>query len=96
MKKTFPLQAPGKIDARVLESVKDEVRRYVKREHRKAVPEGFHLWTFDCAVGPAAGQATECALGDLNARIDAVAAAGSTQVYVEILAKPGKRILPSE
>lgn len=96
MKKTFPLQAPGKADARVLESVKDEVRRYVKREHRKPVPEGFHLWAFDCAVGPAAGAATGCALGDLNARIDDIARAGHAQVHIEIVAQPGKRILPSE
>lgn len=96
MKKTFPLKVPGKADARVVEAVKDEVRRYVKREHRKPLPEGFHLWSFDCAAGPAPDSATECALGDLNARIDATAASGAGQVYFEIIAKPAKRILPSE
>ena len=51
MKKTFSLHAPGLADARVVEAIKHEVRRYVKRERSKRLPEGFEVWEFSCKVG---------------------------------------------
>ena len=91
MKKVFPLQEPGKVDQRVVESVKHEVRKYVKRERRKDLPEGFDRWTFKCKAGPDRATAAACTLDDLGARIDAVASAGGAEVYIEILAEPGLR-----
>lgn len=88
MKKIFPLNEPAKAPARVVEGVKHEVRKYVRREHHKELPEGFDLWSFACRVGPEADAAADCALGDINAKIDAVAAGGSPAVYVEIIATP--------
>jgi hypothetical protein len=96
MKKIFPLKAPGKADARVLELVKNDVRKYVKRERRKTLPESFTQWDFRCKVGPDRDHAADCELGNLSPAIDAVANAGSEQVYVEILAEPGKRPEPAE
>jgi hypothetical protein len=96
MKKVFPLKLPHKADPRVVEGIKNEVRKYVKREHRKKLPEGFDLWTFSCKVGPTAANATDCELGNLAAAIDTVASSGAPAVYVEIRAEPGKHILPSE
>jgi hypothetical protein len=97
MRKVFPLQEPGKAPARVLDSIKHEVRKYVKREHHKDLPEGFDLWTFACKVGATAETATECLLGDISAKIDqAAATTGATGVYVEIIAVPAKRPPSSE
>lgn len=96
MKKDFPLTDPAKAAARVLEGVKHEVRRYVQRERRKPVPEGFDLWDFRCKAGPDRDHASECELGSLAPAIDVVARSGALSVYVEILAVPGKRILSSE
>jgi hypothetical protein len=36
MKKTFQLHVPGKKDSRVLESIKLEITKYVKRERRNS------------------------------------------------------------
>jgi hypothetical protein len=95
MKKTFPLHAPGKADARVLDSIKHDVRKYVQRERRKALPEGFELWDFACKVGAEPGGAQACPLGDISSAIDAVAKTGAPAVYIEILAAPGHRSGPS-
>lgn len=91
MKKVFALQAPGKNADRVIEAVKFDVRKYVKRERRKTVPEGFAEWEFDCRAGATAAVATTVALKEISAQIDSVAAAGGTEIYVEILARAAHR-----
>jgi hypothetical protein len=91
MKKTFPLKEPEKVDARVLEAVKFEVRKYLKRERRKKFPEGFDEWKIACKIGPDQATAETKAVEDLFSAIDAVAQTGSAQVYVEVIASAGKR-----
>jgi Family of unknown function (DUF6172) len=91
MKKLFPLQLAGKDSQRVVEAVKNEVRKYVKRERRKSLPEGVDFWDFDCKVGPDKNEPTIKHLAEVTGAIDAIAAAGGTEVYVEILSKPGHR-----
>src|SRR4051812_5424644 len=96
MKKTFPLHAPGKADARVLEAIKHDVRKYVKRERRKPLPEGFALWDFACRVGGTPDAAETKSLVELGAAIDAVAQVGGPAVYVEILAVPAHRVVKAD
>ncbi len=91
MKKTFPLQDPVKAPARVVEAVKHEVRKYVRREYNKPLPEGSDLRVFACKVGATAETAVECALDDVAAGIDRIASEGAAQVYVEIESKLTKR-----
>jgi hypothetical protein len=91
MKKVFPLRVPGKADARVIEAVKHDVRKYVKRERRKTLPEGFGEWDFDCRVGASAAVATPTTLKEIGAAIDAVTATESTEVFIEILARATHR-----
>ena len=92
MKKTFPLHAPGKADQRVVEAIKHDVRKYVKRERGKTLPEGFDLWEFACKVGATGTTAETTPLNDVGAAIDVVVSAGGAEVYVEILAVAGHRI----
>jgi hypothetical protein len=91
MKKTFPLQAHGKDDARVRDKIRHEVNKYVRRERRKTLPEGFSWWMFACRVGPNAEQAAAKSLDDVGAAIDAVARTGASAVYVEITAAASHR-----
>lgn len=92
MKKTFQLHAPGKDDPRVVESIKNDVRKYVKRERRKPLTTGVDFWDFDCRVGPDLATAASKHLAEVAPAIDAVVKIeGATTVYVEILAKPGHR-----
>jgi len=91
MKKTFPLHELGNADERVVEAVKFEVRKYLKRERRKTIPEGFDQWDFACKVGPDQALAEVKPVKEIFTAIDAVAKSGSPQVYIEALAAPGKR-----
>jgi hypothetical protein len=91
MKKTFLLNIEGKQRDRVLDAVKHEIRKYVKRERRRALPEGVDFLDFDCRFGPSAETAQTAHLAEITGLLDALAAAGGEQCYVEILAKPGHR-----
>jgi len=91
MRKNFPLQIDGRHPDRVLDAVKHDVRKYLKRERRRDLPEGIDFWDFDCKCGLQAADAEVVHLSALIAAIDALAKAQATSVYVEILAKHGKR-----
>lgn len=91
MKKNFALHSPEKDRQRVIEAVKNEVRKYMKRERRKSLPEGVDFWDFDCTVGADQGSAKPKHPAEVIPAIDAIAAADGSEVYVEILAKPGVR-----
>ena len=91
MKKTFQLHVEGKHPERLLEAIKHEIRKYVKRERRRDLPEGVDFWDFDCKFGTALETAEVVHLNDITVRMDDVALAQGTQCYVEILAKHGVR-----
>lgn len=91
MKKTFPLAVAGKNPERLLEATKHEIRKYIKRERRRALPQGVDFWDFDCRFGASEETAVTAHLAELTPLIDAIAKTGSAQFYVEILAKHGQR-----
>ena len=91
MKKTFELQPQGKHPDRVLDAIKHELRKYVQRERRKALPAGADFWDFDCRFGAAAEAAQPVHLNDLNRQLDAARQAQAAHCYVEILARPAAR-----
>lgn len=91
MKKNFPLQLPGKDDARVRDKIRHEVNKYVRRSQRKAPPEGFGIWEFMCKVGVGPDSAEDKTIKEVGGAIDTVAQAGATSVYVEIIPVPAQR-----
>ncbi|WP_026435652.1 DUF6172 family protein [Acidovorax sp. JHL-9] len=91
MKKTFQLHIEGKNSDRVLDAIKHEIRKYIKRERGRPVPAGADFWDFDCKFGSTAETAAVAHLSALIRLIDGVAREGGTQFYVEILAKGGHR-----
>jgi hypothetical protein len=91
MKKTFQLNIEGKNRDRVVEAVKHEIRKYIKRERRRDVPAGADYWDFDCRFGLTPEAAEVVHLASLTGLIDGVAREGGNQFYIEILAKPGHR-----
>ncbi len=96
MKKTFPLHQPKHADARVVEAIKLEVRKYVKRERRKKFPAGFTQWDFACKVGSDALTAETTSIDNVIPAIDTVAKSASPQVYIEIIASAANRTAPVE
>jgi hypothetical protein len=91
MKKNFSLHAPRKADARVLDSIKHEVRKYVKRDRKKPLPEGAAEWKFECRVGSDQSTAETVPLKEISSALDRVAAGGVDSVYIEILSVPAAR-----
>ena len=47
MKKTFKLTHPKTKYARLVDAVRSDIKRYLKRERKKALPEGFDTWDLD-------------------------------------------------
>ena len=91
MKKTFPLQSPGKDDARVRDKIRHEVNKAVRRQQQRPLPEGFRRWDFTCRVGATEAETTPQPLAEVGSAIDAVAQTGASTVYIEIVATPGQR-----
>ncbi len=91
MKKTFQLNVEGKNRDRLVEAVKHEIRKYIRRERGRDVPAGADYWDFDCKFGLGAETAQATHLGNLTGLIDDAVKAGEDKFYVEILAKPGHR-----
>ncbi len=88
MKKIFKLIDEKKHEDRVLEAVKHEIRKYVKREKKKKLEDAkTTYWDFDCKVGVAPDTAKVVDFDELIKELDSVKSAGATECYVEILAK---------
>jgi hypothetical protein len=91
MKKTFPLEVPNHKPPRVIEAIKSEIRKYLKRERRKTLPEGTDFWDFDCRTGKDAETAEAVHVSEITKPIDAAAQEKWDEIYIEILAKEGHR-----
>ena len=91
MKKTFSLTVEGKHPDRLLDAIKHEIRKYLRRERNRPLPEGVDFWDFDCKFGPDTNAAAEVHLAQLIPCIDALVKDGGKQFYVEILARHGHR-----
>ena len=101
MKKIFKLTDEKKHEDRVLEAIKNDIRKYVKREKKKKLPDAATMyWDFDCKIGATSNDAEVVAYEELIKALDAVKATGVTECYIEILAKtvdkPVKVVLESE
>jgi len=92
MKKTFKIEHPKTKVPRLFEAVKNEVRKYFKRERRKELPKGIDFWDFDCKYGTTAEEAEVVHWSELIQCIDKAEGQGLLSFYIEILAKPGRRM----
>ena len=91
MKKTFPLTLEGKNRDRVVEAVKNDIRKYLARERRKPLPEGVDFWDFDCKFGTSTEAAEPAHVATLTELINGIVGANGAQLYIELVAKPGHR-----
>lgn len=91
MKKTFTLTHPKTKYARLVDSVRSEIKRYIKRERSKTFPEGFDAWEFDCKFGASADEAAVVGVDEIAKAIGAAEAEALQSFYIEILAKPSHR-----
>jgi hypothetical protein len=91
MKKTFQLAIEGKNRDRLLDATKHEIRKYMQRERRKALPPDTDFWDFDCRFGSDAETAAAIHPAEITEHINQAAASGAAAFYLELLAKPGVR-----
>ena len=97
MKKIFRLTDEKKHEDRVLEAVKHDIRKYVKREKKKKLEDAQNTyWDFDCKIGTTAEAAKAVEFDALIKELDAIKATGATECYVEILAKAVTKPLKEE
>jgi hypothetical protein len=92
MKKEFKLTDPKLAPARQVDAVKHEINKYIARERRKAVTEGIDFWDFDCKFGKTKETAVVVHDSEISKLIDREVAEEAESFYVEIVAKPGRRI----
>lgn len=87
MKKTFKIQIENKNPDRVVESIKNEVRKYIKREKNKKLPEDKDFWFFDCKFGKSKDECEEIPFSLVLKSIDKAANEKYDEFYLEIIAR---------
>ncbi|MBT3799442.1 MAG: hypothetical protein HOM90_05945 [Porticoccaceae bacterium] len=87
MKKTFKLDHPKIKVPRVVDSVKHDIRKFLKRERKNSLPPGAKYWGFDCKFGQSEEDAVDVHLSSLTKKIDELVAKNIMTLYVEIIAK---------
>jgi len=96
MKKNFTMNHPKKKSDRLFEAVKGEVKRYIKREQKKELPENTDYWDFDCKYGHTKQEAKQIHISEINKFIDEAEKLELESFYLEILAKACKRAKKKE
>ncbi|MCK4706545.1 MAG: hypothetical protein KAT90_13785 [Gammaproteobacteria bacterium] len=97
MKKTFKLTNEKLTLPRLVESIKYEVKKYIKRERRRAIPEDADYWGFDCRFGVDEASSEVIHLSEINKSISWAEAEQLESFYLEIMAKACSRgKIPSE
>jgi Family of unknown function (DUF6172) len=91
MKKTFVLKHPKIKAARLFEAVKRDVKKYIKREQKKELPENVDYWDFDCRYGHTEQEAKPIHISEINKSIDEAEGLSLESFYLEIIAKAGHR-----
>lgn len=91
MKKTFQITHPKIKPARRVDAIKSEIKKYIKRERNKTLPEGVDYWDFDCKFGLTEPTADMVHVSAINKAIDAAVEAGEESFYVEVMVKMANR-----
>ncbi len=92
MKKLFQLNVEGRNRDRLLDASKHEVRKYVARQRRAALPDGVDYWDFACRFGPTETEATDVHFSTLIGLMDEAGKAGADAFFVSILGTRGVRM----
>lgn len=87
MKKTYKLEHPKIKVPRVVDSVKHDIRKFLKKERKKPLPSGAIYWGFDCKFGQSEEAAAEVHVSSLMKYIDELVANNIMTFYVEITPK---------
>lgn len=91
MKKTFQLSHPKIAYPRIIEAAKADVKKYLKRERNKTLPDYADFWGFDCKFGNTEEAAKVIHVAEINDKISFAESQAWDAFYLEILATPTTR-----
>lgn len=91
MKKIFKLRAENKNPDRMLEATKHEIRKYIKREKKKKLPEDVDFWKFECKFAQNEDEPKEIDFINITELINEAYAKGCDSFYIEIISTKGYR-----
>jgi hypothetical protein len=91
MRKTFKMSHEKIKTPRLVEAIKHEVKKYIKRERNKALPPNVDFWDFDCRYGIDEASSEVIHVSTINKFISQAEEEQLESFYLEILAKPGHR-----
>ena len=88
MKKTFKIKQERLNENRAVDAIKNELRKYIKREKKKDLPNKKTMyWDFDCKFGKSEEFALDCDFDHIIMELSNVVLAGWEECYIEIIAK---------
>jgi len=98
LKKIFQLQHEKKNIDRIIDATKNEIRKYLKRERAKKLPEDATFMDFACRFGKNSDDAQNMSASQISTALDSAKEAAWIQCYVEIIATPSykKKTTPIE
>lgn len=91
MKKVFNLKEGNKNPARQLDAIKYEIRKYIKREKKKTLPEDVDFWDLKCKFARDEEEPQVIEFIDITKYIDEASEANCNAFYMEIIATKGYR-----
>lgn len=92
MKKTFKLNEENKNPDRLLESIKYEIRKYIKREKRKPLPEEVDFWDLKCKFAKNDETPEIINFNEIINCINEAASEKCDTFYMEIISQEGMRV----
>ena len=96
MKKTFKLSHERIKRPRLVDAIKHEVKKYIKRERRRDLPEGSDYWDFDCRYGIDEANSEVIHITEINKFISQADSEQLDTFYLEIMAKACQRGIKSQ
>ena len=89
MKKIFKLKEGNKNPERQLDAIKYEIRKYIKREKRKKLPEDVDFWDLKCKFGMNKEEPKSIEFVDITNCINEASEKECDSFYMEILSTKG-------
>ena len=90
MQKVIALTHPKLKPARLVDSIKHDVKKYLNRERNKPLPKGMDYWTFDCRFGPSKEASEAIFTSEIGKHIDSAVEQALEEFYLEVIARAAK------
>ena len=89
MNKTYNLIEEKRDKDRVVEAIKHEVRRYIKREKNKPLPKDVDFWKLECKISKNSDKLASIEFQNLIKTIDILVSEEAEILNIEILSFEG-------